>query len=94
MCDGVDLARWVVLVEVSGNPIMRNIPNMLKIRFGMSCSAADELRERIAFISMVPSDQGNSMNCFLARMILLFATVVLLGPGCSRFLSNSFQEEF
>lgn len=67
---------------------------MLKIRFGKSRSAADELRERIAFISMVPSDQGNSMNCFLARMMLLFATVVLLGPGCSRFLSNSFQEEF
>lgn len=35
------------------------------------------------------------MNFFKARIILLFAAVVLLlGPGCSRFLSNSFQEEF
>ncbi|QDT94078.1 TolC family protein [Gimesia algae] len=34
------------------------------------------------------------MNCFIARMMLLFAAVVLLGPGCSRFLSNSLQEEF
>jgi outer membrane protein TolC len=44
---------------------------------------------------MVPYDQGKSMNFFKARIILLFAAVVLLlGPGCSRFLSNSFQEEF
>ncbi len=34
------------------------------------------------------------MNCFIARMILLFAAVVMLGPGCSRFLKTSLQEEF
>jgi len=34
------------------------------------------------------------MNCFLARIMLLLAAVVMMGPGCSRFLKTSLQEEF
>jgi outer membrane protein TolC len=35
------------------------------------------------------------MNCFIARMKLLLAAVVMMGPGCSHFLDqNRFQDEF
>ncbi|QDT95146.1 TolC family protein [Gimesia aquarii] len=34
------------------------------------------------------------MNCLMARIVLLLAAIVMLGPGCSRFLETSLQEEF
>lgn len=33
------------------------------------------------------------MNCFVTRIVLLLATVVMMGSGCSHFLSNPPQEE-
>ncbi|WP_298866673.1 TolC family protein [uncultured Gimesia sp.] len=34
------------------------------------------------------------MNCFIARILLLLAAVLITGPGCSRFLKTTVQEEF
>ncbi len=34
------------------------------------------------------------MNCLMARIVLLLAAIVMMGPGCSRFLETSLQEEF
>ncbi|MCH9656772.1 MAG: TolC family protein [Planctomycetes bacterium] len=43
---------------------------------------------------MVQTDQGIPMNCFIARILLLLAAVLITGPGCSRFLKTTVQEEF
>lgn len=34
------------------------------------------------------------MNCLMVRILLLLAAIVMMGPGCSRFLETSLQEEF
>lgn len=46
-------------------------------------------------VSMVPTDQGSSMNSFSAQFRVLLAVIVMLGPGCSHFLDqNRLQDEF
>ncbi|MFK7779164.1 MAG: TolC family protein, partial [Gimesia sp.] len=84
-----------VVGDPSGYPIVRNILEVPKIAFGGTWSAADELRECIALMLMVHIDQGKPMNQFIARILLLsLVAVVLTGPGCSRFLKTTIQEDF
>ena len=89
--------KWgesVLLVVCLGYPIMRNIPEVPKIVFGMVWSVADVMRACIAFLIMVQTDQGKPMNCFIARILLLLAAVLVTGPGCTRFLETAVQEDF